>query len=770
MDEQIMVIVGSAKRQLRVRNAQIVGLIILGIAVLSACGSGGGSSETGDPSALPTPIVLSTSAPDPAAVSEEFLSLWDEGDYSGMYSLLDAPSREGTSETEFIELLEDFRSGTALSSIDYDIVSTQIHNPYKASLAFNVTLHSGAAGEIPYLTEMELTRDGADWQVSWENTILHPTLTDDKRMRLQIILPERGTIYDQYGTSMAAPAEAASLWIVPNQIGDEEAEDLMLSRLRQLFDAASTDDILFRYNTVRGTDFYTALGEVSQEEYLKYSGVLDAVGGVQARTYDSRYYSGDGLAPYAGSNAPHTLGYVSWIPEEDLASYQERGYLQDEFIGRMGLERVYDAELRGVPEGTVYLTDADGNNLEVIARREAEAPNDIYTTLDADLQKITQEAIENFVGAAVVLERDTGKVLAMASAPGFDPNLFDPENPHGAWGLGELISSPTIPYLNRATLGVYPAGSVFKIITMAAALESGEFEADEIYDCGLEFYDLPGVVLDDWRKEKEWDPAGEITLQEGLSLSCNPWFYHIGLELFNQGHTTAIPDMAKAFGLGQETGIELEEEAGLIPDPENKPDILGEEWSEYDHVGLAIGQSYMQATPLQVARYVAAIGNGGSLLRPQIVERIETADGEVIQQFEPEVQSQLPLSAENLQAIQEAMVNVVEDPKATAQREFRGLNLNVAGKTGTATSGVGTESHAWFTAYTFEEREDLPDIAVAVLLENQGEGSDWAAPVVRRIIEGYFRGRPILRYPWESQIRIDRVEEPEEETIEGSTE
>ncbi|GAG09017.1 unnamed protein product, partial [marine sediment metagenome] len=182
MDEQIMVIVGSAKRQLRVRNARIVGLMILGIAVLSACGSGGGSSETGDPSALPTPIVLSTSAPDPAAVSEEFLSLWDEGDYSGMYSLLDAPSREGTSETEFIELLEDFRSGTALSSIDYDIASTQIHNPYKASLAVNVTLHSGAAGEIPYLTEMELTRDGADWQVSWENTILHPTLTDDKRM------------------------------------------------------------------------------------------------------------------------------------------------------------------------------------------------------------------------------------------------------------------------------------------------------------------------------------------------------------------------------------------------------------------------------------------------------------------------------------------------------------------------------------------------------------------------------------------------------------
>ncbi len=763
-----MAIAGSARRQPRIRNTWVVGLMILGIAVLTACGSDGGSSETSDPSALPTPIVLSTPAPDPAAVSERFFSYWEGGDYAGMYALLDAPSREAISEADFIDLLEDFRSGTALSGIDYDIASTQIHDPYRASIAHNVTLKSGAAGEIQYLTNMELTRDGTDWQVSWDSTILHPKLTDGNRMKLQIILPERGSIYDQHGVSMAAPTKATSLWIVPNQIGDEEAEDLMLSRLRQLFDAASTNDILFRYDSVRGTDFYTALGEVSQEEYFKYSGVLDAVGGVQARTYDSRFYFGDGLAPFAGSYAPHALGYVSWIPEEDLASYQERGYLQDEFVGRMGLERVFDAELRGIPEGTIYLTDADGTNLEVIGRREAQAPYDIYTTLDADLQKIAQEAIENFVGAAVVLERDTGKVLALASAPGFDPNLFDPENPHGAWGLGELISSPTIPYLNRATLGVYPAGSVFKIITMAAALESGEFEADEIYDCGLEFYDLPGVVLDDWRKEKEWDPAGEITLQEGLELSCNPWFYHIGFELFKRGYTTAIPDMAKAFGLGQETGIEIDEEAGLIPDPENKPEILGEEWSEYDQVGLAIGQSYMQATPLQVARYVAAIGNGGSLLRPQIIERIETSEGEVIQQFEPDVQSLVPISAENLRSIQEAMVNVVENPRATAQREFRGLNLNVAGKTGTATSGVGTESHAWFTAYTFEEREDLPDIAVAVLLENQGEGSDWAAPVVRRIIEGYFRGRPILRYPWEEQIRIDRVEKPEEETTEGT--
>lgn len=748
------------KRRGLVNKFLLTILITIG---LFGCARGEEIIPTETPAELPTPVVISESAPDPAETAGAFLTSLGEGDEAAMYSLLDSESRSGMSEEAFGEKVDGFRSGSGMAALEYEILDAQIHSPYRASLDYGVTLNSSIVGDIPYTSRMELTREEGTWKVVWDETILHPLLVEDRGLRSQIFIPERGSIFDRNGTPLAALDQAASLWIVPNQIGDEDAEELMLSRLRQLFDAASTNDILIRYDNVRGTDYYTALGEVSLEEYQRFGGVLDSLDAVWARTYDSRFYNGDGLAPYAGGYAPHAIGYVSWIPEAELAEYQQRGYLQDEFIGRMGLERAFDEELRGVPAGTVYLTDAEGNNLQILGQRESQEPYNLYTTLDANLQKTAQEAIENFTGAAVVLERDTGRVLAMASSPGFDPNLFDPENPHGGWGLGELAGDPDIPYLNRATLGVYPPGSIFKIITMAAALESGEFQADEIYDCGLEFTDLPGIVLDDWRKEKEYDPAGEITLKQGLEYSCNPWFYHIGLELYQRGHTSAIPDMAKAFGLGQLTLIELDEEPGLIPDPENKPEILGEEWSEYDHVGVAYGQSYMQVTPLQVARYVAAVGNGGTLYQPQLIERIENQAGEVIQEFQPEAQAQVPVSPENLDSIQEAMVNVVRNTKATAAREFRGLNLNVAGKTGTATSGENTEPHSWFTAYTFEERENLPDIAVAVVLENQGEGSDWAAPVVRRIIEGYFFGRPRMRYPWEEQIRIDRVEELEEE-------
>jgi penicillin-binding protein 2 len=247
---------------------------------------------------------------------------------------------------------------------------------------------------------------------------------------------------------------------------------------------------------------------------------------------------------------------------------------------------------------------------------------------------------------------------------------------------------------------------------------------------------------------------------EALELSCNPYFYEIGWTLFQNDLPNAISEMAVGFGLGQLTGIEIGEQAGLVPDPASKVELFGETWDVGDPIQLAIGQGFLQVTPLQVARYVAAIGNGGTLYRPQLVLRIQNAEGEVIHEFQPEVQGTLPVSAENLQAIQQAMVGVVRKPGATAYRRFLGLDTDLAGKTGTSSAGEFRESHAWFAGYTFEEREDLPDIAVVVLVEFGGEGSEVAAPVFRRIIEAYFKGRPLSLYPWEDRIRIPKTPTP----------
>jgi cell division protein FtsI/penicillin-binding protein 2 len=222
--------------------------------------------------------------------------------------------------------------------------------------------------------------------------------------------------------------------------------------------------------------------------------------------------------------------------------------------------------------------------------------------------------------------------------------------------------------------------------------------------------------------------------------SCNPFFWDIGYTLFQNNRSNDIANMARAFGLGQKTGIEqIEEEAGQIQDPNGDP---------IEVVNQAIGQGTVQVTPLQVARFIAAVGNGGTLYRPQLVEKVEPVDGgDPVFAFKPEGNGSLPVQPFRLNIIQNAMVNVVADPRGTANFRLRGMSIPVAGKTGTAESGSG-QPHAWFAGYTMAgPSTGLPDIAVAVVLENQGEGSDWAAPVFRAVVESYYFGSPQSR-PW----------------------
>jgi penicillin-binding protein 2 len=210
--------------------------------------------------------------------------------------------------------------------------------------------------------------------------------------------------------------------------------------------------------------------------------------------------------------------------------------------------------------------------------------------------------------------------------------------------------------------------------------------------------------------------------------------------------------MARGFGLGQETGIEgVLEDAGNIPEPA----------SQIDATNQAIGQGDTLVTPLQVATFTAALGNGGTLYRPQVIEKIVSPDGEETAIFQPEAVGELPVGEESLQVIQDAMRGVIVStkPYGTAWHRFTGLDIPVAGKTGTAQSGFG-EPHAWFAGYTFAERENQPDIAAVVIAENAGEGSDYAAPIFRRLVELYFYDRPAKVYPWESTFYVTRTPTP----------
>jgi len=261
-------------------------------------------------------------------------------------------------------------------------------------------------------------------------------------------------------------------------------------------------------------------------------------------------------------------------------------------------------------------------------------------------------------------------------------------------------------------------------------------------------------VLHDWtwdhfQEDGETQPSGMLTLPQGLIRSCNPWFWYIGLDLYRNGFPTAVADMARGFGLGSKTGIEgLDEEAGTIPDATN----------EVDATNHAIGQGDTQVTPLQVARFVAAMGNGGTLYRPQVIEKIVTPAGTESALFKPEAQGTLPITPETRELIVESMKGVVTSkiPVGTAFRPMAGLDIPVAGKTGTAQAAAG-DSHAWFAGFTYAGRADKPDIAIAVLAENSGEGSEIAAPIFRRLVELYFYGKPLKLYRWESAFNITKT-------------
>ncbi len=707
------------------------------------------STPTFEATTTLAPVVpRTTSVPDPKATAREYLDAWKADDYATMYSLLTSISRDAISEEEFINHYRGVAIETTLQGLDYEILA-HLTTPETAQVSYRVTLHSALVGEIRGDTVMNLSLEHGQWRVQWSDTLVLPQLEGGNYMKMDLQIPARANIYDRNGHALVAQTDATAIGVNTDQIDPEQFETLIaeLSNLTGL-----------RQDTIQGRiesapPGYLQFGEVPAARVEQRFNVLSGLSGLVMVPSKWRFY-------FDGGIAPHLVGYVAPIPQEQLDEYLRRGYRQDERVGQTGLEQWGEQYLSGKRGGSLYVYNAQGQPVTKLAETPVQPAQAIYTTIDADFQLAVQQALGSFRGAAVVLERDTGRVLAMASTPGYDPNAFEPNNYNYLALLNDTASGA---FLNRATQGAYPLGSVFKIITMAAGLESGLYRPETEYTCGYEFNEVAGLpprydwTWEHFQRDGRTQPSGTLTLVGALIRSCNPYFWHIGLDLYTQGLTTAISDMARGFGMGSRTGIEVvDEAAGNVPDPN----------SEVDAINLAIGQGDFLSTPLQVARFIAAIGNGGTLYRPQVVERIAPPDGEPTFVFQPEEQGKLPISVTTLQAIQEGMRGVVNSatPRGTAYHVFSGLNIPVAGKTGTAESGSGLP-HAWFAGYTDAGRSDLPDIAVVVFIENIGEGSDYAAPVFRRIVELYFRGSPGKLYPWESTYNVTRTP-----TLEGGEE
>ncbi len=722
--------------------------------ILTSCTFGSGTILDPEATAtLPNPPVTIESAPDARAAMTLFLEAYKVENYATMYGILSELSQDAISQEDFTTRYKETLNAISLTEIETEILSS-LMNPYSAQVAFRITYKTVLSGDLTRDMVANLTLEDGQWHLQWDEGLIMPELVGGNKLVMDYRSPSRGDIYDRNGDPIVAYADAVSLGIIPGQI-NKDNEWKLLSQLSNVTEL-TPEGIAALYENA-GADWYISVGETTADEAQR---LLSAnLGGLYVTPYSARYYFNGGVAPQA-------VGYLISISPEELEGYLRQGYGGDEKIGYAGLEKWGEEYLTGTHGGSLYVVGPDGAIITRLSQSDPGPASSLNLTIDRELQVHAQNALRGFRGAAVVLERDTGRVLAMASAPGYDPNLFEPTNVNND-GLTALLSNTDQPLVNRATQGQYPLGSVFKVITFSAALSSGLYTAETPYACGYDFIELPDRTLHDWTYEHcqteiqtsyavnpdkplnletcPTRPSGELTLSESLMRSCNPYYWHIGLDLYSSERTVDIANMARAFGLGQATGLgQVAESEGLIEDPTDA----------IQAVNQAIGQGTVLVTPLQVAAFMAALGNGGTLYRPQIIESIQTLEGDPSVVFKPEARSTLPLSPEYLQILQDAMISVIKDSRGTANGRLRGYVIPTAAKTGTAESGDGLP-HAWFAGYTMaEENTGLPDIAIAVVIENAGEGSDFAAPVFRRIAEAYYYGRPQSTYWFETKIGL----------------
>ncbi|MEE8389286.1 MAG: penicillin-binding protein 2, partial [Anaerolineae bacterium] len=500
----------------------------------------------------------------------------------------------------------------------------------------------------------------------------------------------------------------------------------------------------------RGVDRDAAL-LVSQQTLL-LPGVLVEV--ESARNY-----------PY-GSLVSQMLGYLLPVPEEGEEKYRALGYEPaTDRVGSAGVEATYEENLRGQKGEQIVEEDVLGQVIRVVAELAEPVPGDnVYLTLDLDLQQFVEKALRTGMekpnvnsprGAAVVMNPQTGEILAMVSLPTFDNNLFTPGTSADdlASNLQRLYEDVHRPMLNHAISDRLPPGSMFKIVMAAAALQEGVLTPNTYLTCPGEIV-IPNRYFPNDPGQAQsfvcWNRSGHGRLEVvgGIANSCDIFFYKVGGGFEETGFkglgVERIAQYARMFGFGEPAGVELPYEiGGLVPTADWKRLTYRESWSTGDTYNLSIGQGFLTVTPLQMLNALNVIANGGTLYRPRIVHHVTDSEGNVTQPFEPEIVRTVPISQEHLSLIRQGMEGAVA--YGTSQRtQIEGLR--VAGKTGTAQfcddimCGVGYQQpeHAWFIAYASREEVEEPQVSVIVFLYNGGEGTIAAVPVARDILEHYF--------------------------------
>ena len=443
-----------------------------------------------------------------------------------------------------------------------------------------------------------------------------------------------------------------------------------------------------------------------------------------------------------GNLAAHLFGYVREVTPEQLSEPQYKRLDPGDSVGQTGVELAYDSQLRGQSGATRVQVDALGRPKGEPLSDEPPVPgNNLRLTVDSKIQESGEAAIGQFglPGAFVAMDVDSGEVLGLGSAPTFDPSVYT--KPTLSQKVVEQLYSEETgsPQSNRAIQGLYPTGSTYKLITATAALEEGLITPGEVVD-DPGSYTVGGVTF-----RNAGDVAnGALAMRTALQVSSDVYFYKLGHEANTVGEEMPIQEWAGRLGLGSPTGIDLPSElGGLIPTPEWRDELYDNgdtdrPWSAGDNINLSVGQGDLQATPLQMAVAYATLANGGSVPRPHLAQRVEDANGRVIQEIEPTARRQLDISESTRNTILDGLRAAAMEPSGTSYEVFGGFPVEVAGKTGTAERPPHGDQ-SWYVALA---PADDPEVVVAATIEEGGFGAEAAAPAVRQILETYFDVKP----------------------------
>jgi len=531
-------------------------------------------------------------------------------------------------------------------------------------------------------------------------------LSKNNSIRIIPIEGPRGNIYDRNGNTLVSNILCFDVVVTYNEVRDVRR----IAGVMKAVLGMKRDEVLRSLEKAMKRPFSpVAIAEdIGKEKAILTEEASVDIDGLSIETRSRRHYIN-------GSSGCHVFGYLTEISESELENLSSYGYRMGDLMGRSGIEKYYNVYLKGSDGGTQVQVDNRGRQVSVLGMKEPSCGRDLQLTLDGGLQLACDELLGAKRGAVIVMDPRTGEILALASHPAFDPNVF--VDAGGSRERLKLIRDLMgRPLSDRAISGLYAPGSVFKIVTASAAMEQGNLGESTTFVCDGS-YRLGGTKFNCWKEEGH----GPQAVRDALMNSCNVFFYNAG----RKAGVDALERYSKVYGFGKRTGIDLPDEvSGLVPGRSWKRQRLKEAWYEGETLNYAIGQGFLTVTPIQVLNMMAVVANGGSLTRPFIVKKIDDTP------VSSAKMRRVNVSEKTLGAIREGLFRVVESGGGTGKRA-RVDGVRIAGKTGTAQNTRGA-THAWFSGFA---PYDNPSICLVVLLEHGGKGGLYAC----EIAQGVFR-------------------------------